>query len=178
MTIKGIYMLFKVLLLLSAAFNSNSPKNSSESLANAAFARIKSLAGDWQSVGVKGEHSRLTYQVVSGGTAVMERFSSDGLPANSGEMITIYYVDKGELVLTHYCIAHNQPHLQATRYDSQSGELDFEFVDGGNIATGNEGHMHSAKLRFIDNDHISSEWLYMEARSPKFTALARFTRVK
>ena len=178
MIFKSLYTMLKVLLLLSAAFNTNPPTDSSELQANAAFARIKSLAGEWQSVGQKGEHSRLTYQVASGGTAVMERFSSDALPPNSGEMITVYYIDKGELVLNHYCIAHNQPHLRATRYNAETGELDFDFVDGGNISTGNEGHMHSAKLRFIDNDHISSEWRYMEARSPKFTEIAKFTRVK
>ncbi|HWC16504.1 MAG TPA: hypothetical protein VG498_05795 [Terriglobales bacterium] len=178
MTIKSLYSLLKVLLLLAAAFNTNPPKDSSEAQANAAFSRIKSLAGEWQSVGLKGEHSRLSYEVVSGGTAVMERFTSDALPKNSGEMVTIYYIDKGELVLTHYCIAHNQPHLRATRYDSQTGELDFDFVSGGNISSGNEGHMHSAQLRFIDDDHISSEWRYMEARSPKFTERAQFTRVK
>ena len=178
MTIKSLYTLLKVLLLLSAAFNTNPPTNSSERQANAAFARLKTLAGEWQSVGPKGERSRLSYEIVSGGTAVMERFSSSALPPNSGAMITVYYIDKGELVLTHYCIAHNQPHLRATRYDAQTGELDFDFVDGGNIATGDEGHMHSAKVHFIDDDHISSEWQFMEARSPKFTEISQFTRVK
>ena len=178
MTIKSLYTLLKVLLLLSAAFNTNPSTSSSERQASAGFARLKTLAGEWQSVGPKGEHSRLNYQIVSGGTAVMERFSSDALPKNSGDMITVYYIDKGELVLTHYCIAKNQPHLRATRYDAQSGELDFDFVDGGNITSGNEGHMHSAKLRFIDDDHISSEWQYMEARSPKFTEISKFTRVE
>ena len=178
MTIKSLYSMLKVLLLLAAAFNTNPPKDSSEAQANAAFSRIKSLAGEWQSIGPKGERSRLTYQVVSGGTAVMERFTSDALPKNSGEMITVYYIDKSKLVLTHYCIAHNQPHLRATRYVAETGELDFDFVDGGNIITGYEGHMHSVKLHFIDEDHISSEWHYMEARSPKFTEISQFTRVK
>jgi len=178
MTIKSLYTMLKLILLLSAAFSTDSPKDSPQALANVAFARLKGLAGEWQSVGQKGEHSRLSYQVVSDGTAVMERFTSDALPKNSGEMITMYYIDRGELVLTHYCIAHNQPHLRATRYSAETGELDFDFVEGGNISTGNEGHMHSAKLRFIDDNQISSEWQYMEARSPKFTEISQFTRVK
>jgi hypothetical protein len=145
--------------------------------ANDAFARIKSLAGEWQSVGAKGEHSKLTYQVISGGSAVMERFTSDALPPNSGEMVTVYYIDRGDLVLTHYCIAHNQPHMRATLYDPQTGQIDFEFVDGGNMPTGTEGHMHSAKMRFIDENHLSSEWQYMQAGSPKFKEISQFTRV-
>jgi len=179
MTIKSLYTMLKLILLLSAAFAANSPKDSSsETQAKVAFALLKGLAGEWQSVGAKGQHSRLSYHVVSGGTVVMERFTSDALQKNSGEMVTMYYLEKGELVLTHYCIARNQPHLRATRYIAETGEVDFDFVEGGNISSGNEGHMHSAKLRFIDGDHISSEWQYMEARSPKFTEISQFTRVK
>jgi len=107
----------------------------------------------------------------------MERFSSDALPPKSGEMITVYYIDRGELVLTHYCIAKNQPHLRATQYDAQTGELDFDFVSGGNMSTGDEGHMHSARMRFIDDNHLATEWQFMEGRSPKFKELSEFTRV-
>lgn len=177
MTIKSLYTLLRLLLLISTALNGKSPSTSAEVQANAAFARIKSLAGEWQSVGPKGEHSKLTYQVISGGSAVMERFSSDALPPNSGEMVTVYYIDRGDLVLTHYCIAHNQPHMRATLYVPQTGQLEFEFVDGGNMPTGNEGHMHSAKMRFIDENHLSSEWQYMQAGSPKFKEISQFTRV-
>lgn len=178
MTIKSLYTLLKLLLLISTALNAKTPSTASEVQADAAFARIKNLAGEWQSVGPKGEHSKLSYQVISAGSAVMERFSSDALPADSGEMVTIYYIDRGDLVLTHYCIAHNQPHMRATSYNPQTGELTFDFLDGGNMPTGSEGHMHSAKIRFIDDDHLSSEWQYMEAGSPKFKEISQFTRMK
>ena len=177
MTIKSLYTLLRLLLLLSS-FNGKLPSTPSEVQADAAFARIKALAGEWQSVGPRGEHSRLIYQIISGGSAVMERFRSDALPRNSGEMITVYYIDRGDLVLTHYCIAHNQPHMRATRYDSQNGELAFDFVSSANMATGGEGHMHSEKIRFLDDDHLSSEWQYVEAGSPKFKEISQFTRVK
>jgi hypothetical protein len=175
MTVKSLYALLKLLLLLSAVINAKAPNNPAQVQSNAAFARLKSLAGEWQSVGTNGEHAKLNYQVISAGSAVMERFASDALPPGS-EMITVYYIDKGELVLTHYCIARNQPHLRATRYDPESGELDFDFVDAGNMASGDEGHMHSSKIRFTDDNHISSEWQYMEARLPKFTEVSQFTR--
>ena len=178
MTIKGILTLFRLLLLVSATIHAKPPVNSEELQATAAFARLKSLTGDWESVGPKGEHSHLNYQVISAGTAVMERFTSDVLPHISGSMITVYYIDKGQLVLTHYCIAGNQPHLRATRYDTQTGELDFDFVDGGNIVSGDEGHMHTARMRFVDDDHLRSEWQFMQARSAKFTELLQFKRVK
>jgi hypothetical protein len=177
MTINSLFSLIKLLLLISATLGAQSPSTPAEVQSTAALARLKSLAGEWQSVGPKGEHAKLTYEVISGGSAVMERFSSDALPAESGEMITVYYIDRGELVLTHYCIAHNQPHLRATRYNAQTGELDFDFVSGGNISTGNEGHMHSARFHFIDENHLVSEWQYMEGRSPKFKEVSEFRRV-
>lgn len=178
MTVHSLYSLLRVLLLIAAAINAKTPSNSSEVQASAAFARLKTLAGEWQSVGPKGEVSRISVQVISGGSAVMETFSSDMLPPNSGNMVTIYYIDGSDLVLTHYCIAHNQPHLRATRYDAKTGELDFDFVNGGNISTGNEGHMHSMKMRFIDDRHYSGEWEFMQDKSPKFTEESQFIRVK
>ena len=177
MTINGLFSLVRLLLLLSATLGAKPPSTPAEVQSAAALARLKSLAGEWQSVGSKGDHAKLTFEVISAGSAVMERFSSDVLPPKSGEMITVYYIDRGELVLTHYCIAKNQPHLRATRYDAQTGELDFDFISGGNMSAGNEGHMHSARMRFIDNNHLATEWQFMEGRSPKFKEVSEFTRV-
>lgn len=178
MAIKSLYALLQLLLLISSTINGKAPSNGTEAQADAAFAHLKSLAGEWQSVGPNGERTKLTYQVISGGSTVMERFTSDALPPNSGEMITMYYIERGQLALTHYCIAHNQPHLRATLYDPKTGELDFDFVDGGNMPTGREGHMHSAKIHFVDNDHFSSEWQFMESGLPKSREISQFTRLK
>src|SRR5437588_10435314 len=177
MTIKSLFSLIRLLLLISSTLGVESPTTPAEGQSAAAFARLKSLAGVWQSLGAKGEHAKLQYEIISGGSAVMERFSSDTLPANSGEMITVYYIDRGELVLTHYCIAANQPHLRATLYDAKTGELDFEFVSADNMPTGDEGHMHSARMHFIDDNHFSAEWRYMQSRSAKFREASQFTRV-
>lgn len=177
MMIKSLLSLIRLLLLISATLGSKTPSTPAEVQSGVALARLKSLAGEWRSVGQKGEHAKLTFEIISGGSAVMERFSSDALPQNSGGMITVYYIDRGELVLTHYCIARNQPHLRATLYDPQTGDLSFEFVSGGNMPTGDEGHMHSARMRFTDDNHLAIEWQYMEGRSPKFRGVSQFTRV-
>ena len=176
MTIKSLFSLIRLLLLISSTLGAESRTSPAEAQSAAAFARLKSLAGVWQSLGAKGEQAKLQYEIISGGSAVMERFSSDTLPANSGEMITVYYIDRGKLVLTHYCIARNQPHLRAALYDAKTGELNFEFVAGDNMPTGEEGHMHSAKMRFLDDKHLSTEWQYMEGRLAKFKEVAQFTR--
>ena len=177
MTIKSLFSLLKLLLLISGTLGTKPAASPMELQSGVALARLKSLAGEWQSIDPKGEHAKLEYQIISGGSAVMERFSSDTLPSTAGEMITVYYIDRGELVLTHYCIAKNQPHLRATLYDARTGELDFDFVSGDNMPTGDEGHMHSAKMHFIDNNHFSAEWRYMEGRSVRFKTVSQFTRV-
>src|SRR5437016_810397 len=157
MTIKSLFSLIRLLLLISGTLGAKPPTTPVEVQSAVALARLKSLAGEWQSVGPKGEHAKLTYEVISGGSAVMERFSSDALPANSGAMLTVYYIDRGELVLTHYCIAHNQPHLRATLYDPQTGELNLEVVSGGGKPSGEEGHMRSTTIRYINENHYSNE---------------------
>jgi hypothetical protein len=178
MTIKTLFGLFRLLLMISAALNAKAPSTTAEVQASAAFSQIKSLIGEWQAIGAKGDRSRLVYELISGGSAVMERFSSEALPPNSGAMVTIYYLDGDQLVLTHYCIAHNQPHMRASRYNPGTGELEFTFVSGGNMPTGNEGHMHNARFRFIDHDHITAEWQYVEAGSAGFAESWRFSRIR
>jgi len=177
MTIKSLFSLLRLLFLISGTLGTKPPATPAELQSAVALAKLKSLAGEWRSVGPKGEHAKRKYEIISGGSAVMERFSSDALPPNSGQMITVYYIDRGELVLTHYCIAANQPHLRATLYDAKTGELDFEFVSADNMPTGDEGHMHSARMHFIDDNHFSAEWRYMQGGSAKFREVSQFTRV-
>ena len=98
----------------------------------AAFAQLKSLAGNWENKGAKGR-SEVRYEVVSGGSAVVERFESDALGAGNA-MITVYYLDGGHLQLTHYCMAHNQPHMQAESFDPATGDLRFAFISATGLA--------------------------------------------
>ena len=144
--------------------------------ADEAFARFKGLTGEWESKGTDGKIARASYQVVSNGTAVLEQFSEDGNPAMN--MVTVYYLDHGQLVLTHYCMANNQPHMRAARFDAATGDLDFEFVGAGNLASPNTGHMHTASYHFADGDHFSTKWNYVEGGKPKFSENVEFTRVR
>src|SRR5262249_9971842 len=142
----------------------------------AAFAQLKSLAGDWESAAKSGKQ-RLHIEVVSGGSAVVERFESSELgPENA--MLTVYYLNGGRLQLTHYCMAKNQPHMQARSFDSGSGELRFDFVDAVGLSSPQAGHMHNASFRFIDPDHFSADWQFYEGGKPKFDENVQFTRVR
>ena len=92
----------------------------SSSEAQAAFARLKQLQGDWQSTDSSGKTERVNYRVVSNGSAVQETYTGP-----EGEMLTVYALDGNRVLLTHYCIAHNQPRMEATAL--RDGKLEFRF---------------------------------------------------
>ena len=116
----------------------------------------------------------MSYELVSGGTALLERESSESMPS----MITVYYVDGGRLLLTHYCMVGNQPRMQAKASSPDGGEIDFQFLDATNLSSPGAGHMHNAKIRIVDNDHLSSEWQFYDNGKPKMTENAQYTRVQ
>jgi hypothetical protein len=141
------------------------------------FARFKALAGTWQTTDTKGSVAKATYEITAGGSAVLERFSDPSLgPGN--DMVTVYYLDGDKLRLTHYCMAQNQPHMQAQSFDSASGEVRFSFVDATGLSSPDAGHMHSARFRFVDANHFATEWQFYESGKPKFTENVEYTRVQ
>jgi hypothetical protein len=139
----------------------------------AAFARLKSLAGDWEASGGGGK-VRLSYRVIAGGTAVVEREQGEHMP----EMLTVYYMDGNRLLLTHFCMAGNQPRMEAASYDPATGDLQFRFLDVTNLTTPGAGHMHNGAFRFVDENHLNSDWQFYENGQLKKTESARFTRVR
>jgi hypothetical protein len=118
------------------------------------FDKIKGLAGDWTMSGGDGS-TAVTYRVTAGGSAVVETL----FPGAPHEMVTVYTVDKGDVVLTHYCAEGNQPHMKAVR-GGDANAIDFKFDGGGNMKSSKDGHMHEATFAFKDADHVESSWLY------------------
>ena len=141
--------------------------------ATAAFSRLKSLAGEWTAETEMGR-VRLNYELIAGGTALVERFTSE----KEAPMLTVYHFDGNRLMLTHYCSAGNQPRMQAGAFHPETGELEFRFLDATNLASPSAGHMHNARIRVVDKDHMVAEWQYYENGQPKFTEKAQYTRVK
>src|SRR5262245_18094678 len=84
----------------------------------AAFDRLKTLVGEWEATG-DAAPAHLTYELVAGGTALLERERE----ANRPTMLTLYHRDGDRLLLTHYCMAGNQPRMQARPFDAAAGEL-------------------------------------------------------
>lgn len=163
-------LLIASFLVASTGAVADTPKSDKTSDAAAAFARLKALVGEWES----DSKAHMSYELVAGGTALVERETMPDMPP----MVTVYYVDGNRLLLTHYCMAGNQPRMQARRIDAAAGEIDFDFLDATNLASPNAGHMHTAKMRLTDNNHFSSEWTYFENGQKKFGEFAKYTRVR
>jgi len=92
--------------------------------------------------------------------------------------MTAYHLDRGALLLTHYCIANNQPTLRAERFDAAAGEIQFEFVRASNLSGPNAGHMHRALYRVTDLNHFTTSWEFFQDGRTSMTETESFTRVK
>ncbi len=121
--------------------------------------------------------ARTEFELTANGTVLLERYSNAALPGG-GKMATAYHLDGNDLVLTHYCIANNQPVLRAERFDAATREIQFEFLRAGNLPSPAAGHMHRASYRIVDADHFVTEWDFFENGARKMTEKETFTRIK
>lgn len=141
---------------------------------SAEFERMKSLAGKWKGTHDMGEglmEMVVEYRVVTGGSAVEERFFA-GTPM---EMVTMYHDRQGQLSLTHYCMLHNQPGMLLKSADKKSLAFDFDPTCG---LDKNSMHMHSLVITFKDSDQITQDWKLFENGKAKNSHPFVLTRVK
>ena len=123
---------------------------------NPHFDRMKSLAGNWVGTNKHGKPVKVTYTVVSSGTAVMERLDSP----EGGNMITMYHPDGERLMVTHYCSLGNQPRMVEVPRQGDN-DLVFSFFDATNNPTvPGHGHMRGLKFHFVDKNHFTQEWTF------------------
>jgi hypothetical protein len=166
-------LLIPILLLAASTAGAATPTSDHPNEAAAAFTRLKSLVGEWEADTPMGK-AHLTYELIAGGTALVERETMGDMPA----MMTVYHLDGDRLLLTHYCVTGNQPRLQARRFDPATGEVAFEFLDATNLASPRAGHMHNVKIRLSDNNHFTSEWEFYDNGERKNTEAAQYTRLR
>jgi len=124
---------------------------------NEKFDTIKSLAGEWQGTKPDGENVKVTYEVVSNGSVVMERLESESEPV----MITMYHLDGDHLMMTHYCSAKNQPRMRAAM-SNEDQVIRFSFYDVTNLVKPTDGHMQKLIVTLKDKDHLVTQWTFVE----------------
>ena len=119
---------------------------------HAGLERMKKLAGSWVEAGKDGKPTDKVVSVVkvtAAGSAVSETL----FPGTPMEMLSVYHLDKGELVMTHYCALGNQPRMKADP-KSPPNQIKWVFVGGTNLDPAKDTHMHGGTLTVIDDDHI------------------------
>jgi hypothetical protein len=125
----------------------------------AAFERFKKLEGTWIGSSTRGWKEEKSYRVIAGGSVVM----GTSFDAHPGEtMATMFHLDRGKLMLTHYCVAKNQPRLVASEISEDGKTIIFTFLDGTGLASRDQGHMDKAVYRFIDDDHVEAQWTWYQ----------------
>jgi hypothetical protein len=117
-----------------------------------AWDKLRSLVGAWQGT-YEGKTARLTYALVSNGTALLETMDAP----DSTQMVTLYHPDGASLLMTHYCSIGNQPRMRAKGLES-GNKLAFAYVDAANLKSKDEHRMTRLVLTFTDLDHLTQEW--------------------
>jgi hypothetical protein len=136
----------------------------------AAFAQLKSLAGEWDAI-QDGVPVRETYTVTANGSALM----AETRPANDAAMITMFTVDGGHLLATHYCSAGNQPHMIATAPADLHDGLAFTFDRVTGMKTPGDWHNTGITIRLDDPNHMTQTWTYLYKGKPG-TTVFHYTR--
>jgi hypothetical protein len=122
--------------------------------AAATLERIKKLEGTWSMEAPGQPPMSIMFKPTAGGTAVIETMFS-GTPK---EMINLYTADGDKIVLTHYCMLGQQPRMKQSA-GSDDKTIKFEFADGGNIKSRDEGHMDAVALT-VDGDTLTEDWTF------------------
>jgi len=117
--------------------------------------KLKALAGTWVEADKDGKPTEKVVSIVkvtAGGSAIHETI----FPGQPMEMVSVYHFDKGDVLMTHYCMLGNQPRMKADP-NSPPNQIRWKFVGGTNLDPAKDTHMHSATVTFVDDDHIEIE---------------------
>lgn len=142
----------------------DSPDEVAPSDAKAAFDKLKTLAGSWvgrlttapEEPSVQGKFAQFSLRETSLGNALVHELSVSGRPDHP---VTLFYLEGDRLVLTHYCDAGNRPRMTG-KVSPDGKTVEFEFLD---LSGANDyGHMHGAVFTFIDENHHTEEWTWMQ----------------
>jgi hypothetical protein len=140
-----------------------------QSDAEKSFDKLKTLSGVWEgkvtigppiATSIQEVPMHVTLRTTSRGNALMHEISS---PGSKDDPITMFYLDEGRLLLTHYCDAGNRPRMEGKMLpDGKTVEFEFLDVSGSNL----HEHMHHAKFTFIDANHHVEDWTFMFGDKP------------
>jgi hypothetical protein len=143
--------------------------------ARAEFEWMTVLVGDW--TGTMQDAQAPPFETsfrFTGNNSVIQETMMKG---TDHEMISMYHLDGGELMHTHYCAMGNQPRMIA-RASETKGSIQFDFHDATNLTSSDAPHMHEMRLTIVDKDHLEEWWTAWKDGKPEHTAHFVLTRKK
>lgn len=118
-----------------------------------AFDKLKSLEGQWEGKASEGMDVTVSFRATSGGSALMSEVMGHE------DMITMFHMDGGRLMMTHYCGAGNQPRMVGAL--SPDGKtVIFNFLDATNLLDSQPGHMEHLTVTILDANHHTEDWSF------------------
>jgi len=174
---KGAPMLLRIALtsclgILNLSMTPPQPSTTT-SPPRATFERMKRMEGVWMGRSTRGWAEEIRLRVIAGGSAILQT-SFDAHPGES--MATLFHLDGDRLMLTHYCIAKNQPRLVATAFDDGGKTVTFTFLDATNLPSRDRGHMDRVVYRFLDDDQYTSQWSWYQDGEERWLEVITATR--
>jgi hypothetical protein len=137
-----------------------------------AFARLKTLVGDWEARTEKGSVTRVSYRLIANDSVLVQSW----VTASGKETLTMFHADGARLLATHYCFQGNQPRLRLD--PSSTGDLlRFVFFDATNLAGPTASRLVRLELRLEGPTQYTEVEIYDEAGKPDETTL-HFKRVR
>jgi hypothetical protein len=138
--------------------------------AQTAFAKMRSLVGEWHAPLPDNETMIDIFRPIAFGTALLHE------EWKSGEQLTatVFYVDGSKLRADHFCDMGNQ-----LRYVDESSDLQvlkFVLQDATNLDT-HPRHFHSTTWRYVDAEHHVQDWEAAIPGKPSKTIRMDFKRV-
>ena len=125
--------------------------------AESALEFFKSLAGDWDGSSTDSQHGTYpaaSFRVMAAGSAVVETV----LQGRPNEMESIFHMDDGNLLLTHYCALQNAPVLRFEPTD-EPGLLKFVFHGGTNFDPAVDAHFHEGTFKVRDANTVETTFV-------------------
>ncbi len=129
---------------------------------SAGLQALKALEGSWAGPTFKHQGERVwaeqsdavvTYKVTGAGSAVVETL----FPGTPSEMTTVYHDDShGNLVMTHYCNARNQPKMELVSFENH--QLKFELAADADIDAAHEHHAHELTITLGADGSLQHDW--------------------
>lgn len=165
-----------ILLLIAAVFVSFNTADTLDAASD--FEALKRLEGKWSGTLYRSDDSsdafNLEYSITSNGSALLEESITGGI-----EMLTIFNINAGNLLLTHYCGLKNKP--VSLLESSADGVYVFKTdASRSGLTSGKDMYVDSWKVDLIpeDDSKMYYEYTVVGPKGVAFVAKADLARVK